>query len=72
MIEFLETQKKILEEIEKDIREVEGVKVVVKHVDGAKPEDLLIYDGIIVGSPAYCGTLTWKLKKFFDESVSVA
>jgi NAD(P)H dehydrogenase (quinone) len=41
-------------------------------VDGAKPEDLLIYDGIIVGSPAYCGTLTWKLKKFFDESVSVA
>jgi NAD(P)H dehydrogenase (quinone) len=64
--------KKMAEEIEKGIREVEGVEVTLKYVDDAKPEDLLIYDGIIVGSPAYCGTLTWKLKKFFDESVSVA
>lgn len=52
--------KKMAEEIEKGVKEVEGVEVVVKHVDDAKPEDLLIYDGIIVGSPAYCGTLTWK------------
>jgi len=64
--------KKMAEEVEKGVREVEGVEVVVKHVDEAKPEDLLIYDGIVVGSPAYCGTLTWKLKKFFDENVSVA
>jgi len=64
--------KKMAEEVEKGVKEVEGVEVTLKHVDEAKPEDLLNYDGIIVGSPAYCGTLTWKLKKFFDESVSVA
>jgi len=64
--------KKMAEEIEKGVKEVEGVEVTLKYVDDAKPEDLLIYDGIIVGSPTYCGTLTWKLKKLFDESVSVA
>ncbi|PNV80629.1 MAG: flavodoxin, partial [Dictyoglomus turgidum] len=63
---------KMAEEVAKGVKEVEGVDVAVKHVDEAKPEDLLFYDGIIVGSPAYCGTLTWKLKKFFDESVSTA
>ncbi|MCS7202364.1 MAG: NAD(P)H-dependent oxidoreductase [Dictyoglomus sp.] len=69
---FTGNTKKMAEEVAEGIKEVEGVDVVVKHVDDAVPEDLLNCDGIIVGSPAYCGTLTWKLKKFFDESVKVA
>lgn len=60
------------EEVAKGVREVEDVEVIIKHVDEANPEDLLNYDGIIVGSPTYCGTLSWKLKRFFDEATKVA
>ena len=45
----------------------EGIEVVLKHVDNASPEDLLS-EGVIIGSPTYCGLMTWKLKKLFDDS----
>jgi NAD(P)H dehydrogenase (quinone) len=48
-----------------------GVEVAVKHVDEAAASDLFEHDGIAVGSPTWCGGLSWKLKKFFDESTSV-
>lgn len=51
---------------------MEEVKPLIKHIEKAILEDLLNFDGIIVGYPAYCGTLTRKLKKFFDESVKIA
>ena len=35
-----------------------------------KPEKLKEYDGIIVGSPTYYGTLAAELKKLFDDTVS--
>ncbi|HPP16174.1 MAG TPA: NAD(P)H-dependent oxidoreductase [Dictyoglomaceae bacterium] len=64
--------KQMAYEVAEGVKMVAGIEVVIKHVDEAKPEDLLECDGIIVGSPTYCGTLTWKLKKFFDESIDVA
>ncbi|AEJ60897.1 flavodoxin/nitric oxide synthase [Spirochaeta thermophila DSM 6578] len=49
-----------------------GVEVAVKHVDEARADDILSSDGLIVGSPTYCGVMSWKLKRFFDESVGAA
>lgn len=48
------------------VREVPGVDVEVKHVNDATPDDMLA-DGLIIGSPTWCGQMTWQLKKFFDE-----
>jgi len=47
------------EGIEKDIKEVKEVSV----------DELLNYDGIIVGSPNYFGTMSAEIKEFFDRSV---
>lgn len=48
-----------------------NVEVTLKHVDEAQSSDLFEHDGIAVGSPTWCGGLSWKLKKFFDESICV-
>jgi NAD(P)H dehydrogenase (quinone) len=48
-----------------------GVEVTLKHVDDAQSSDLFEHDGIAVGSPTWCGGLSWKLKKFFDQSTCV-
>jgi len=49
--------------------EEEGAIVDLKEVSQVKSEELLIYDGIIIGSPTYYGTLAWEVKKLLDESV---
>ncbi len=62
------TTKKMAEIIGKKIKE-EGVEVEIKNVEETKAEELIKYEGIIVGSPTYYGTLAGKIKKLFDESV---
>lgn len=47
----------------------EGISCAFKKVTDIKAEDLLNYDGILVGSPTYYGTMSWEIKKLFDESV---
>jgi NAD(P)H dehydrogenase (quinone) len=47
----------------------EGIETVVKDVVKVKADELLEYDGIIVGSPTYYGTMAAELKKMFDDSV---
>jgi NAD(P)H dehydrogenase (quinone) len=49
--------------------EVEGVKVEVRPVDEVTPDDLLDFDGIIMGSPVYYGTMAAPLKALIDASV---
>jgi len=49
----------------------EGVMVTVKKIDDAEVEDLLGFEGIIIGSPTYFGLMSWKIKQFIDNSVSV-
>lgn len=49
--------------------EKEGVEVVVKDVKDVKADELLKYDGIIIGSPTYYGTMSAEIKKLFDDSV---
>jgi NAD(P)H dehydrogenase (quinone) len=52
-------------------RSMPQAEVTLKHVDEADSSDLFEHHGIAVGSPTWCGLVTWKLKKFFDESICV-
>jgi NAD(P)H dehydrogenase (quinone) len=47
----------------------EGVEVFVKEVDDVSPDELLGYDGIILGSPTYYGACAAQIKTLVDESV---
>jgi len=41
-----------------------------KSVDKVKPEDLLGFDAIVIGSPTYYGHMAGPIKELFDELVS--
>lgn len=45
------------------------IDVDVKKVNEVKPKDMLEYDGIILGSPAYYGVCAAEMKTLLDESV---
>lgn len=47
----------------------EGAEVVCKPVEKVQVKELLDYDGIIIGSPTYYGSISWEIKKLLDESV---
>ncbi len=47
----------------------EGVEVVRKNVKEASVDDLLEYDGIIIGTPTYFAAASAEVKKFIDESI---
>jgi NAD(P)H dehydrogenase (quinone) len=49
--------------------QVEGAKVELRPVEDVTPDDLLGFDGIIMGSPVYYGTMAAPLKALIDESV---
>ena len=60
--------EKLAKYIEEGIKS-EGVEVVCKKVQEVNPKELLEYDGIIIGSPVYYGTMAAEIKKLFDDSV---
>jgi NAD(P)H dehydrogenase (quinone) len=47
----------------------EKVGNTLKKAEEVKPEELLQYEGIIIGSPTYYGAMSWQIKKLLDESV---
>ena len=63
--------KKMAEEIAKGVESVDGVEVIIKHVDTIAPTELLEVEGLLVGSPTYFGLMSAKVKDFFDQSISV-
>lgn len=46
-----------------------GIKADLIPVEEVPIDSLPGYDGFIVGSPNYFGTMAWPIKKFVDESV---
>ena len=46
-----------------------GVETAVKSVADLVLEELLEYDGIVVGSPVFYGSMAAELKKLLDDSV---
>lgn len=49
--------------------EKEGVEAVLRDIKDVKAEELLKYDGIIIGSPTYYGSMAYQIKELIDESV---
>lgn len=47
----------------------EGVACDVRKVGDTKPDDLLKYEAVVIGSPTYYGTMAAEIKKLLDESV---
>jgi NAD(P)H dehydrogenase (quinone) len=60
--------KKMAELIGEGVKK-EGLKAQVKDVSEIKPVDLLEYEGIIIGSPTYYGTMSAEIKRLLDDSV---
>lgn len=63
--------RRMAEAVGEGAREIEDVEVFVKHVNDAVAEDMLS-ECVILGSPAWCGLMTWKLKKYLDKSCGTA
>jgi len=47
----------------------EDVELSLKKVQKTEPDDLLNFDGIIVGSPVYYGSMASQIKELFDKTV---
>ena len=57
--------KKIAETIKK-----EAIEVDLKRIEKVDASELEKYDGIVIGSPTYYGSMAWQVKKLLDDSVS--
>ena len=60
--------KKMAESVVEGVKK-EGLEAAVKDVKDVTVDELLKYDGIIVGSPTYYGGMAAQIKKLLDESV---
>jgi NAD(P)H dehydrogenase (quinone) len=49
--------------------EVPDIEVRVRHVDQATDQDVVWCDGMALGSPTNMGLLSWKMKRFWDETM---
>ena len=62
--------KALAESVYEGAVSVAGAAVTLAPVQDIEAADLMGYDGVIVGSPVYYGTMAWELKKLLDESVT--
>ncbi len=60
---------RMAEYIAEGARAIPDTEVRMRSVDDAKAEDVLWCDGIAVGSPTNMGILSWKMKRFWDETM---
>lgn len=50
-------------------RTVDDTEVRIRSVDEATADDVVWCDGLAVGSPTNMGILSWKMKRFWDETM---
>ena len=62
--------KKMAELVEEGIRS-EKVDVTLKEILKVTVDELASYDGIIIGSPTYYGSMAAEIKKLIDDSVKL-
>jgi NAD(P)H dehydrogenase (quinone) len=48
---------------------IPATEVKVRSLEEASPEDVLWCDGLALGSPTNMGILSWKMKRFWDETM---
>lgn len=51
-------------------QEVPDVEVRLRSLEEASGDDVLWCDGLAVGSPTNMGLLSWKMKRFWDETLA--
>ncbi len=51
-------------------QQITDTEVRILTVDEAKADDIVWCDGLAVGSPTNMGLLSWKMKRFWDETVA--
>jgi NAD(P)H dehydrogenase (quinone) len=56
-------------EVAAGAEEVAGVRVDLRPVGGVAVDNLLDFDGILMGSPVYYGTMAAEVKELIDKSV---
>lgn len=64
------TTKKMAQIINSQLQ-AEGINSKAVSVSEIAFQELLDYDGVIIGSPTYYGTLAAPIKQFIDESVAL-
>jgi len=60
---------KMAELIGEGAQRIADTEVRVRSVDEATADDVLWCDGLAVGSPTNMGILSWKMKRFWDETM---
>ena len=60
--------QKMAEEIAKGAKK-QDITVDLKRVEDVKADQLLNYEGVIIGSPTYYGTMAAGIKQLLDDSV---
>lgn len=50
-------------------REVPEIEVRLKNLEEASADDVVWCDGLALGSPTNMGILSWKMKRFWDETM---
>lgn len=48
---------------------VPQTEVRLRSIEEARPEDVVWCDGVAVGSPTNMGLVSWKMKRFWDETM---
>ncbi len=61
---------KMAELVAEGAGQVSETEVRLRTVDDATAEDVIWCDGLAVGSPTNMGILSWKMKRFWDESMA--
>jgi NAD(P)H dehydrogenase (quinone) len=54
--------------VEKGLRS-ENVDCIRKRVEETSVDELPAFDGVVIGSPTYFGTMATEIKRFLDESI---
>lgn len=61
---------KMAEFVAEGARSIPDTDVRIRSVSEAQAEDVLWCDGLAVGSPTNMGVLSWKIKRFWDETMN--
>jgi NAD(P)H dehydrogenase (quinone) len=60
---------KMAEFVVEGVVTVKGIEVRLRSIDDATADDVVWCDGIAVGSPTNMGLMSWKMKRFWDETM---
>jgi NAD(P)H dehydrogenase (quinone) len=60
---------KMAEYVAQGAKEIPDMEVRLLSIDEASAKDIFWCDGLAVGSPTYVGTVSWRMKRFWDEIV---